>query len=92
MESRRAFAAFTTASVGRLLEFRFAGDAVDTVVLHSPIIGGRIQLVGTLSDNSAAEMVRKFSSADATLEVRVIDEKRWFRKIRRRRLSKWRRR
>lgn len=76
-ESRRAFAAFSIAAIGRSLEVRFAGDVLDTVVLRTPILGGRIQLLENIGkDDKAAETVRKLSSNGAKLEIRVVDEKR----------------
>jgi preprotein translocase subunit SecD len=75
-ESRGAFAAFTTRSVGRLLEIRFGDDVLSTVRLQTSIEGGKFQIGGTVSDDNAAEIARKLLSNGAKLEVRVVDEKR----------------
>ncbi|UDL90987.1 hypothetical protein LGH82_06800 [Mesorhizobium sp. PAMC28654] len=73
-ESKQAFAAFTTANVGKVVDLSIDGAVVMSPRLMEPITGGEIMVSGTFVPGELERIVEKISSGDVSVTVYVKAE------------------
>jgi preprotein translocase subunit SecD len=72
-DSRRAFADFTSAYVGRFMEILFSNEVLTRARLLSSIDGGKLQIGGKFNDSGAADLARKLSVPGSKVDVRIAN-------------------
>jgi len=70
-ESRKAFAAFTTANVGKVVDLSIDGAVVTSPRLMEPIAGGEIMVTGAFAPGELERIVERISSGGAGVAVDV---------------------
>jgi preprotein translocase subunit SecD len=70
--SRRSFADFTAANVGRTIEIRIDGRVMMKPVIREPITGGIGQVAGSFSAGEAKAIADRLTSGAARLEVEAV--------------------
>jgi SecDF, P1 head subdomain len=63
----------TSENLGRMMEVRIDGKTVFSPVIQTPIIGGRFQFTGVLSDDQARELADRLSKGESVVQVEIID-------------------
>jgi preprotein translocase subunit SecD len=70
--SRRAFAEFTAANIGRAVEIRVDGRVMMKPVIREPIVGGIGQVAGGFNAAEARTLADRLTSGAAKLEVEAV--------------------
>jgi preprotein translocase subunit SecD len=73
-ESEQAFAAFTTANVGKVVDLSIDGAVVMSPRLMEPTTGGEIMVGGTFAPGELERIVEKISSGGVGVTVDVKAE------------------
>lgn len=73
-ESKQAFAAFTAANVGKVVDLSIDGAVVMSPRLVEPITGGEIMVGGAFAPGELERIVEKISSDGVTVTVDVKSE------------------
>ena len=68
-DSAKAFAAFTSANVGKTIDLSTDGAVVMSPRLVEPILGGEIMVSGTFAKGELERLARRISSGDARVAV-----------------------
>ena len=68
-DSAKAFAAFTSANVGKTIDLSIDGAVVMSPRLVEPILGGEIMVSGTFAKGELERLARRISSGDAKVAV-----------------------
>jgi preprotein translocase subunit SecD len=72
--STEAFAAFTRDNVGRKTVVRIDGEDVMSPIIREPILGGEVQISGSMTMADAKALAARLSSGDARIEVELVTE------------------
>jgi preprotein translocase subunit SecD len=72
--SARAFAEFTTKSLGRKIAIRIDGRVVMTLVIREPILGGAGQIAGNLTVERAREIAAGLASGTSKIDMEIAPE------------------
>lgn len=73
-ESKQAFAVFTTANVGKVVDLSVDGAVVMSPRLMEPITGGEIMVGGAFAPGELERIVEKISSGGVSVTVDVKAE------------------
>ena len=73
-DSAKAFADFTTANVGKVVDLSVDGAVVASPRLVEPILGGEVMLNGTFAAGELQRLANRISAGDAKVTVEVKAE------------------
>jgi preprotein translocase subunit SecD len=68
-DGKQAFAAFTTANVGKIVDLSIDGAVVMSPRLMEPIVGGEIMVSGAFAPGELERIAQKIASGKATVAV-----------------------
>ena len=72
-EAAHRFAEFTNAHVGSRTQLLLDGELVAEPRIMSPILGGSLQIAGSLTHDQAASLAARLMTPGAAMTVRVVD-------------------
>ncbi|MGX5828779.1 SecDF P1 head subdomain-containing protein [Mesorhizobium sp. 43Arga] len=73
-DSAKAFADFTTANVGKVIDLSVDGAVVASPRLVEPILGGEVMLSGTFAPGELQRLAERISAGGAKVTVEVKAE------------------